>query len=200
MKVIDDITEFIFVKDELEEADILFIPGGSYAELGEKAALLWKQGGVPLILPSGKYSPSRGMFSGVLSKQTIYNKQYETEWAFFKDVLLINGVPEEAILREDTAEYTYQNAFRSREVTDGMGLAIKKAIICCKSFHARRCLMYYQWAYPDTKFMVCPCDVQGITRDNWYESEKGVDRVLGELTKCGAQFKTAVMAMQNNKS
>ncbi|MGL4736385.1 MAG: YdcF family protein, partial [Cellulosilyticaceae bacterium] len=158
MQAIDDITDFIFVRHELEAADILFIPGGSYPELGEQAALLWQQKMVPHILPSGKYSPSRGAFSGPASKPKIYTGKYETEWAFLREVLRVNGVSEEAILREDTAEYTYQNAFKSRAVTDQMGLSIKKAIICCKGFHARRCLMYYQWAYPETQLMICPFD------------------------------------------
>lgn len=200
MQAIDDITEFIFVRHELEFADILFIPGGSYPELGEQAAMLWQKKMIPLILPSGKYSPSRGAFSGPASKQEVYTGRYETEWAFFREVLRASGVSEEAILREDTAEYTYQNALKSRVVTDQMGLSIKKAIICCNSFHARRCLMYYQWAYPDTQLMVCPFDVQDITRENWWQSERGIDKVLGELTKCGTQFKTVIMAMQNQKN
>jgi hypothetical protein len=33
MRTIDDITNFIFLEDQLEKADIIFIPGGSYAEI-----------------------------------------------------------------------------------------------------------------------------------------------------------------------
>ena len=57
-----------------------------------------------------------------------------------KDVLMQNGVPEEAILKEDQATYTYENAIYSRQVTDREYLDIKKAILCCKSCHARRVL------------------------------------------------------------
>ena len=32
-------------------------------------------------------------------------------------------------------------------VTDKLDMEIKTAIICCKSFHARRCLMYYETVY-----------------------------------------------------
>ena len=114
MKTVVDITNYIFLENVVEKADIIFIPGGSYAELGEKAAELWHSEYAPIILPSGKYSPSRGCFSGVSSKKELYNKVYDTEWAFLKDVLLKNGVNDKAILREYTAEYTYQNAFKSR--------------------------------------------------------------------------------------
>ena len=44
MKIINDITDFIFLEDEMEEADIIFIPGGSHPELGEYAAEVWKKG------------------------------------------------------------------------------------------------------------------------------------------------------------
>lgn len=197
MKTIEDITKYIFLENEIEKADIIFIPGGSYAELGEKAAELWHKGYAPIILPSGKYSPSRGCFSGARSKQNLYNKDYDTEWSFFKDVLLNNGVDEKDILREDNAEYTYQNAFKSREVTDKLGIKINKAIICCKSFHARRCYTYYEWAYPNTELIICPVDVQGISKNTWANTDIGIDRVLGELERSGSQFKTYIMQQMN---
>jgi len=61
-------------------------------------------------------------------------------------------------------------------------------MICCKSFHARRCLMLYQLAFPEAEIYVVPVDCYGITRDNWYTQEYGIDRVLGELARCGNQF------------
>ncbi|MDV3426207.1 MAG: YdcF family protein [Bacillota bacterium] len=193
MKAITDITDFIFLEDKPEKADIIFMPGGSYAEQAEKAAGLWKDNYAPLILPSGKYSVKRGFFPGPLSKADRYTANYATEWEFLKDVLLKNGVDEKAILKEDYAENTYENAFKSREVTDRLGLHINKAIICCKSFHARRCFMYYKWAYPDTKLIICPAEAQGINKNNWINSENGIDRVMGELMRCGSQFKEYVM-------
>lgn len=33
---------------------------------------------------------------------------------------------------------------------------------------------------------------QYVTKDNWYTTEEGIDRVLGELTRCGNQFVTDV--------
>ena len=28
----------------------------------------------------------------------------------------------------------------------------------------------------------------GISRDNWYQTEKGIEKVLSELERCGTQF------------
>jgi len=193
MKTVDDITNFIFLESNPEKADIIFIPGGSYPELAETAAELWSNEYAPLILPSGKYSIKRGYFPKPLSKADKYNGTYNTEWDFLKDILIKNGVNENRILREDNAQFTYENAFKSREITDKLNLKIDKAIICCKAFHARRCYMYYKWAYPNTEIIICPTEVQGINRNNWFTTEIGVDRVMGELMRCGTQLKDYIM-------
>lgn len=194
MRIIDDITKFIFLADEPRKAEIIFIPGGSYAETAEKAASLWLQGYAERILPAGKYSVKRGFFPGPLSKADQYNQQYATEWEFLKDVLVQNGVDEAAILREDGSENTYENAVNSRKITDELDLKIHTAILCCKSFHARRSLMYYQFCYPRTEFIICPVDVQGITKENWFAFEEGIERVMGELMRCGGQFTDLIKA------
>jgi len=54
VRIIDDITNFIFVENRPEKADIIFIPGGSYAEIAEYAAMLWHKVYSPIILPSGE--------------------------------------------------------------------------------------------------------------------------------------------------
>ena len=196
MRIIDDITNFIFVENRPEKADIIFIPGGSYAEIAEYAAMLWHKVYSPIILPSGKYSVKCGYFPGPRSKTTKYNKKYNTEWEFLKDVLVQNGVEETAILVEDNAKYTYENAIYSKKVTDEHNLNIKKAIICCKSFHARRCLMYYQLCYPETEFIICPIETQGINKDNWFKCDDSIEKVMGELMRCGNQFKDLIKLVQ----
>jgi uncharacterized SAM-binding protein YcdF (DUF218 family) len=188
MRYIDDITNFIFVSDEPQQADIIFIPGGTSPEIAERAAILWRQEYSPIILPSGKYSILGDFFSGPSSKADIYSEVYNTEWEFLKGVLVHNGVKENAILIENESMNTYENAIYSRRAADRYGLNIRKAIICCKSFHARRCLMYYQILFKDTQFLVCPEDVDGVASDNWYKTDKGIELVLGELSRCGSQF------------
>jgi uncharacterized SAM-binding protein YcdF (DUF218 family) len=189
---IREITSFIFREDKPEKADIIFVPGGSYPEPAEKAAELYLDNYAPYILPSGKYSMTKGCFSGSKTKAEKYLGKYTTEWEFMKDVILSYGVNEAEILKEDNATWTKENAFKSREVTDRLNLEINKAIICCKSFHAKRCLMFYSWAYPKTEFLMCPVDIEGITKDNWFKTEDGIEKVMGELSRCGGQFKRAI--------
>lgn len=201
MRIIDDITDFIFLEDEMQKSDIIFIPGGSHPELGEYAAELWKQGLAELIMPSGGVSIKTGKFNGVRSKKEIYNKDYKTDCEFLVDVLMINGIPESSILWEDTSSWTKENALFSRRVADENNLSIKKAILCCKSFHARRSLMCYQLAFPDTKFYIHPIIpyYEGnilISKENWYKTDVGIKRVLGELQRCGNQFNDDILQLK----
>ena len=61
---IKEITSFIFVENKPEKADVIFVPGGSWPEPTERAAEIWLDGYAPYILPSGKYSMSKGCFPG----------------------------------------------------------------------------------------------------------------------------------------
>ena len=122
------------------------------------------------------------------SKTEIYNGDYKTDCEFFTDVLIKNGVPITAIFGEDKSGHTRDNAFFSRKIVNDNRLEIKTAMIVCKAFHARRCLMLYQLAFPDTEFIVCPVHCYNITKNNWRTTGHGINRVLGELARCGNQF------------
>ncbi len=180
--------DLVFAESEPCQADIIFVPGNGYPEMAERAAVLYKEGLSPYILPSGKYSITNGRFGGVLHKKELYNGQYATEWEFLRTVLLNNGVPDEAILREDRATFTYENALFSRDVTEAGGLCIKKALLCCKNYHAGRALMYYQTVFPGTEFFVCPVSVDGITRQTWRSSAEGIREVTAEAQRILTQF------------
>lgn len=195
-KFLNQITEFIFVEDKPEKSDVIFIPGSGFPQLAEEAAKLYHQGLVPYILPSGRYSILNGKFAGVQEKKELYDGEYETEWEFLKEVLKKNHVSEEHILREDKATYTYENAIYSRKVTDCLGMEIKKAILCCKPYHARRSLLYYQLLYPETQFFVRPIQDSDVKRENWYLTEKGIRLVFGEVQKIGEQFEDITREME----
>ena len=187
-KIISDISNYIFVSDEPEKVDAIFLPGGSHPELPEYAVELYHKGYAKWLIPSGGVSVKRDKWPGVRSKAEIYNGDYQTDCEFFIDVFKKNGVPAEAIIGEDKSGHTRDNAFLSRKVVDESGVEIKTAIIVCKAFHARRCLMLYQIAFPNVEIKVCPIHCFNITKDNWYKTEQGIDRVLGELARCGNQF------------
>jgi uncharacterized SAM-binding protein YcdF (DUF218 family) len=194
MRIIQDITNFIFIEDTLEKVDVIMIPGSSYPELPEQAARLWKNGYAPIIVHSGGVSVKTGKFNGVKSKREIYTKNYLTECEFYTDVLMVNNVQESCIIGDNQSGSTAENARFSRQVLEAKSIFPKTAIICCKNFHARRCLMFYQFAFPNTKFIINPVPYyengQDISRENWYKTDTGLSRVLGELQRLGNQFNT----------
>ena len=191
-RFIEQISEFIFAEDEPEKADIIFIPGNGYSQMAEKAAALYGENYASFVLPSGKYSITVGKFGGVLSGQERYNGNYRTEWDFLKDVLIKNHVPDEVILKEDQATFTWENAKNSRIVTDQNKLVIQKAILCCRNVHARRSLMYYQKSFPEAKIFVSPSVIGNITKENWYTTKDGIDAVNAELSRILYQFSLLV--------
>ena len=53
-KFLQQLTDFIFVEDLPENADIIFIPGSGFPQLGEEAAGLYHRDYASCILPSGR--------------------------------------------------------------------------------------------------------------------------------------------------
>lgn len=190
MKFIKDITEFIFLEDRPEQSDAILIPGNTWPQPAERAAALYKEGMAPVVIPSGKYSKGRGSFPGPACEKERYSGDYLTEAEFLSAVLQANGVPASAIYCDHEAEFTMENAVNIRKILEEKGSPVRRAIICCQAFHARRCKMYFEYVFrdTDTEFLVCPADTQGITRENWMYTRKGIDTVLGELKRCGEQF------------
>ena len=189
--IIQDISNFIFVSDTPQKADIIFVAGGSYPEPAENAAALYHQGYAPLIHISGGVSITSGKFLGPKTKTKIYNGDYQTQYDFYYDVLQKNDVPDEAIIGENESSFTQENAMYARRVIDEKQIPVRKALLVCKAFHARRCLMAYQAAFPTVDFYVVPVIGYDITKDNWYESEASITRVMGELRRIGDQFTVA---------
>lgn len=192
--VIQDITNFIFLEDSPQPADVIFIPGSTAPEPMERAAALWKEGYAPLMIPSGRYSVRFSSFPGASRKRELYPGPYRFESEFYADIAQKNGVDPAAVLPEPRATYTMQNAVFSRELADQKGIAVHRALICCKNVHARRAFMYYRYAFPEAELLVIPVEIMGIRRDNWFRSSKGIRLVLGELERCGSQFTDLIPA------
>ncbi len=175
MAILERVTAWLFVEHPPEPSDIIFIAGSPSAEPVRRAASLYLRGFAPLVLPSG----SRWLFHG---------RGVGSEWEAMRDALLSAGVPEEAILREDRARHTVDNARLSARLCRHRGIPVNTAILCCQAYHARRCLQDYRRAFPSVRFAVCPADTRGISRGNWQYTPLGVFKVLTELLKCTKLF------------
>lgn len=188
-RVIRDITDFIFMNDPPKKSDIIFIPGSSKSVICEKAAQLYKAGYAEYCLPSGLYSSKYGRFASEFVDNSRYMGEYATEFDYCKQVLIKNGVPENAILKEDRATNSMENAKYSFDVLNNMGIKIKRGIICCRAFHARRAFMSYANYFCNMELIVVPSVTQGIASDTWYMTDHGYKKVMGEVAKCGMYFR-----------
>lgn len=178
MKLVDRITRYLFLNDPLEKADVIFVPGSPFNEPVLRAAELYGAGYAPLLLPSG----NRWLFQSLASAGGM------TEWERMRAVAEATGVPQEAILREDRARHTVDNARLSREVLEQAGVPVKTAILCCQSFHGRRCLKAYAKAFPGVRILVCGCATRGFDAASWHQSPLGMFKVCTELMKCTGLF------------
>ena len=187
-KQIQEITDYIFLEDKLEKADAIFIPGCARPEHTEEAARLYKEGYAPLILPSGGYTKVQGSFQGVSVEGEKYGKNFTCEADFLEAVLLQNGVPASAILKECEATYTLENAEKTKGLLEKQGMHLNKAILCCKAHHARRSYLYYSMVFPEVEILVHPVAIDDISAENWYKTAEGRKVVLGEFSRMGQQL------------
>jgi uncharacterized SAM-binding protein YcdF (DUF218 family) len=178
------ITDFIFCEDYPVKTDIILVPGSYRRQLIDRAVELYKEGFAPYILPSGGIGKmlARAIESG--------EANWKSEWNFLQNIAISNGVPKNAILKEDKALNTFENAQLSWQVVQKNNIQVKKAIIVCKAFHARRALLTYQSAFSsEVDYVVCPIvDDRDITKDNWFLDEEKIQIVMGEVEKIGKYF------------
>lgn len=182
MNSIQEITNYIFVSNKPCKADAIFVIGGSLPKAAELAAQLYKDGFSKTIIIGGKYSIKRDSFP---------LPEYKTKYDFYKDILIKNGVNEADIYGEAQSEYTKQNAEFAKQVVGENNLSVNSAIIVCKSFHARRCLLFYQMFFPDVDFKVVSFDGFDVSKDNWHKTDYGKQRVFGELKRIKEQVLNA---------
>ena len=187
-RAIRDISEFIFMEDAPQKCDVILIPGTSQSVISEKAAALYCAGYAEYVLPSGLYSSKRGSFAADKIDNPRYAGEYATDFEYCKYILTENGVPENAIIREDRSTNTGENAEFSALVLKELGIRVEKAILCCQAFHARRAFMSYAKHFPDTEIMVVPAETQGIRKEAWFLQKKSYRRVMSEVYKCGMYF------------
>ncbi len=187
-RAIQDITNFIFMNDAPTKSDVILIPGTSKSAITEKASELYRAGFAKYVLPSGMFSPNVGKFARENIDNPRYDGEYKTDFQYCKQILIANGVPEEAILCEDRATNSMENAEYSAKVLEELQIEAKRVILCCQSFHARRAFMSYARHFSNAEIIVVPTDTQGITADTWYKNEKSYRKVMTEVAKCGKYF------------
>ncbi|MFD3157322.1 YdcF family protein [Haloimpatiens sp. FM7330] len=176
----DCISRFIFTETNIKKSDVILIPGASQSQLMERAVELYNRGVAQYILPSG----------GINHKLP----HYKSEWDYLKTIGIQLGVPEKAILKEDKAQNTFENAQFSWNILQTLDIQVKDVILVCKSYHSRRALLTYKSVFPiNINFYVSPViDKRGISKDNWFLNEDSISIVMNEVVKIGKYFEDKI--------
>lgn len=165
-----EITEELFVEDELTPADLIIVFGGKRLERAEKAAELYKAGLAPRLLITG--GDKRGL--GVCEAERLRDRAVEL------------GVPLEAIMLESDSVNTLENVRMSVAVTEeAIGWRnLSHVILVSAPYHLRRVKRALAHYIPrSVRISCCPDSRTDITRENWWHTAEGRHMVYRELEK-----------------
>ncbi len=167
------ITNFIFVDDEVDRADVIILPGSSHIQLIKRAIQLYLEEKAGLLIFTGGYNEKI--------------QQTESEWA--KKLAIEAGIPESAILTESRSTNTKENAIEARSLLEKSAIDPKVIVLPSKTYHSRRLLMTFQKLFPNCEILISGVtDGRDITRDNWTESPEKIAVVMEEIRKISAYY------------
>lgn len=175
-KEIKKITDYIFLKSDPQKANLALVFGTRHQEAINKVFELYHDGLVPKILVSGGINRVTG----------------ENEAKEMSNKLIQLGVKEGDIILENKSTNSLENVLFSKQVIgENIGFnKVKKIIAVVKHYHSRRALMTLKKHFPKTVELIpITYEIYGFTTDNWFNSEVGKEKVLGEWNKIPIYFK-----------
>jgi uncharacterized SAM-binding protein YcdF (DUF218 family) len=164
------ITDYIFLESKPQKADLAIIFGTRYSEPIYKVFELYQSKIVSKILISGGKNKVTG----------------EKEACMMRDKLIKLGVEKENIITEEASTNSLENVLFSKIIIENkIGFEnIKKIIAVTKHYHSRRALMTLRKHFlKNIQFMPAPYDIYGFTKNDWFEKEKGREKVMSEWNK-----------------
>lgn len=167
---IKKITKYIFLRSNPQKADLALVFGTRHQEAINKTYELYHSGMVKKIVVSGGKNRITG----------------ENEALEMSRKLVDIGVKSGDLILEDKSENSLENVLFSKKIIEKkIGFKnVKKIIAVVKHYHSRRALMTLKKHFPeDVQLIPVTYEIHGFTRDNWYESEAGKEKVLSEWKK-----------------
>lgn len=165
-----EVTDFLFVADPPEPADLILVFGGRHLERAEKAAALYQAGYAPRILITGGDKHATG--------------EPVAERLRHRCVEL--GVPPEAIWVETRSANTLEHVLFSVPIVERhLGWQNVSAVICVSApHHMRRVRQVLARHVPPTvRILCCPDDRSDVNAANWWTTPAGRQEVFRELEK-----------------
>ncbi|MEU8347544.1 YdcF family protein [Actinomadura meyerae] len=150
----------------LSKADVILALGCHDTRVAAHAARLWHAGRAPLVVVSG----GRGKMTSGWA---------ETEARVFARVARERGVPEEALVLEETATNTGENITASRRLLDGRGVAVRRGILVAKPYMTRRALATARRRWPGAEWSAAAPEL-GFEA---YCDRRSIELMVGDLQR-----------------
>lgn len=167
---IREISDYLFLEDELTPADLIIVFGGKRLERAERAAALYHAGWAPHIVITG----GDKRHTGVCEAERLKRRCIEL------------GVPEEAISVECESVNTLENVRMTVALVEEQygWQNLKNVILVSAPHHLRRVKQTIARYIPrSVKITCCPDTRVDVTRDNWWHTAEGQRLVYRELEK-----------------
>ncbi|MCL5040115.1 MAG: YdcF family protein [Firmicutes bacterium] len=166
---INEVTDFLFLEDEPQRADLIFVFGGRHRERAWKAVELFQAGYAPRVLFTGGDPKTTGRAEAVVLEETAR----------------AGGLPADILLTEARSANTEENVVFGREVLKQANLNrdLKKVILISAPLHMRRAKMTFLRYFPGVEAFCVPDGRQDVTRNNWWQTEEGRRLIFRELEK-----------------
>ena len=171
--IMESAAVFLIKQDPLEQADVAFVLGGSSLDRGSAAALVFKEGYVPLLVTTGEN------ISSVLEIKGIN----ESEAQLTRQQILNEGVPSKSCLTLDVGTSTMEEA---NAILDWcLAQRMKKVMVISNKYHLRRIHRVFRpmFAEEDIELILHGCENSRFDEMKWWQSEEGLIATNNEYMK-----------------
>lgn len=159
------IGQYLSPQDTLSQADAIVVVSGDSDRM-KQAINLYKRGYAPKLILSG--AAKDGLTSNALAMHMEASE---------------SGIPDEAVILEEKAYNTYENAVFTKQIALKQGF--KNLILVTSPYHQRRVYETFRNVFggSDVKLQNNPSIYSGWRSDNWWNNKKDLRLTQQEIIK-----------------
>ncbi|PIR83432.1 hypothetical protein COU19_00525 [Candidatus Kaiserbacteria bacterium CG10_big_fil_rev_8_21_14_0_10_56_12] len=146
-EAIETFFDYLNLREEPAQSDVIFILGGASELPAKKAAELYKRGYAKKI----GFISTGGKFGGEKIWGVPENKKY-------RELLEAEGVPEQDIITQGLTSNTLAEAQEAIPFLRDRGVTVHRMILVSRPIHQRRAFATFKQQHPDINYINCPAD------------------------------------------